>query len=156
MCHQKDRRLLRRFQRPARGTGARADKTNDTVTLLGAADWNTIRWKLEARQPSQSSEGSRRVVDRTELKRRSFTSGKPTTRNRNRPSPSGTSHRQSSKNMSEHAEMTPEARWRHLRDRGSRVLVDLSSNDLIGSKPAWLDEARFARAKAAIEQYYIG
>ena len=58
--------------------------------------------------------------------------------------------------MSDHVEMTPEARWKHLRDNGRRFLVDLSSDDLISDKPAWLDEARFARAKAAVEQYYLG
>lgn len=58
--------------------------------------------------------------------------------------------------MSDNVEFSPEARWKHLRERGTKVLVDLSSNDLINDKPVWLDEHRFARAKAAIEQYYIG
>lgn len=58
--------------------------------------------------------------------------------------------------MSDNVEMTPEARWRHLRERGTKVLVDLSSHELISDKPVWFDEARFARAKAAVEQYYIG
>lgn len=58
--------------------------------------------------------------------------------------------------MSDNIEMTPEARWRHLRENGRKHLVDLSSHDPINEKPAWLDEERFARAKAAVEQYYIG
>lgn len=58
--------------------------------------------------------------------------------------------------MSDNVPMTPEARWRHLRENGPKLLVDLTSNDLIRDKPEWLDEARFALAKKTLEKYYIG
>lgn len=58
--------------------------------------------------------------------------------------------------MSDHVAKTPEARWKHLCDRGMLSAVDVSSNKLIDSKPAWLDEARWARAKEAIQKFYVG
>lgn len=58
--------------------------------------------------------------------------------------------------MSDNIEFTPEARWRHLRDHGPRLLVNLTSHDAINEKPVWFDEERFARAKAAVEKFYIG
>ena len=58
--------------------------------------------------------------------------------------------------MSDNIDFTPEARWRHLRENGPKLLVDLTSNDTINDKPAWLDEERFARAKQAVEKFYIG
>lgn len=58
--------------------------------------------------------------------------------------------------MSDNIEFSPEARWKNLRQNGPNLLADLSSNDKINEKPAWLDEERFARAKAAIEKFYIG
>lgn len=58
--------------------------------------------------------------------------------------------------MSDQVEFTPEARWKHLREQGPNRFINLSSNELINDKPAWLDEEKFARAKAAIEKFYVG
>lgn len=58
--------------------------------------------------------------------------------------------------MSDFVKMTPEARWKHLKENGTKLLVNLQSNDLINDKPKWLDEERFAKAKATIEKYFIG
>lgn len=56
----------------------------------------------------------------------------------------------------ETVEMTPEARWRHLRDNGRKELVFLDNNDQIEDKPAWFDADRFAKAKDVIHKYYMG
>lgn len=58
--------------------------------------------------------------------------------------------------MGDKVEFTPRARWKHLREEGRNQLADLDSDKLISDKPAWLDEGRFARAKAAIKKFYIG
>lgn len=58
--------------------------------------------------------------------------------------------------MSDNVPMTPEARWRHLKENGPKLLINLQSNDIISEKPKWLDEERFAKAKATIEKFYIG
>lgn len=58
--------------------------------------------------------------------------------------------------MSDVVPMTPEARWRHLKDNGIKTLVDLESNDLISDKPKWFDEERFAKAKEAVQKYLVG
>lgn len=52
--------------------------------------------------------------------------------------------------------MSPEQAWKHLRDDGTKILLNIKSNDLISDKPKWLDEERFALAKEAIQKYYIG
>lgn len=52
--------------------------------------------------------------------------------------------------------MTPEQQWRHLRTEGLKLVVNLQSNDKIQEKPAWLDEARFAKAKEAIQKFFLG
>lgn len=49
-----------------------------------------------------------------------------------------------------------EEQWRLLREQGPHKLVDLSSNDLIADKPAWLDEQRFKLAKEAVQKLRIG
>lgn len=51
---------------------------------------------------------------------------------------------------------TPEQRWRHLRDLGSKTPVDLSSNELIRDKPDWFDESKFKLARDVIQKYFIG
>lgn len=58
--------------------------------------------------------------------------------------------------MSDNVDMTPEARWRHLREHGPKTFVDLSSHDLVSDKPSWFDEARFKQAKEAVQNQYIG
>lgn len=58
--------------------------------------------------------------------------------------------------MSDNIEFTPQARWKHLRENGPNILVNLASNETIADKPAWLDEQKFARAKAAIAKFFIG
>jgi len=58
--------------------------------------------------------------------------------------------------MSDNVKMTPEARWRHLRENGPKTFVDLSSNDMISEKPSWFDEARFKAAKEAVLGQFIG
>lgn len=58
--------------------------------------------------------------------------------------------------MSDNVDMTPEARWRHLRDNGPQVFVDLSTNDSISDKPSWFDAAKFKDAHEAVHKHYIG
>ena len=58
--------------------------------------------------------------------------------------------------MSDSVANTPEARWAHLRENGRKVLVDLSSNELVSGKPEWFDEKKFLAAKKVMEKYYIG
>lgn len=58
--------------------------------------------------------------------------------------------------MSDNIEKTPEARWRHLKEVGSKKLINLQTNELIGDKPKWLDEEKFAKAKETIQKFYIG
>lgn len=58
--------------------------------------------------------------------------------------------------MSDYVEMTPKARWLHLRENGPKTTVELQSNDNIQDKPDWFDEERFVRAKEMINKYFIG
>lgn len=58
--------------------------------------------------------------------------------------------------MSDNIEKTPEARWKHLKENGIKLAINLKSHDLIDDKPAWFDEEKFARAKEALLKYYIG
>lgn len=58
--------------------------------------------------------------------------------------------------MSDNVDMTPEARWRHLREEGTKSPVNLQSNDLIKDKPEWLDEERFKKSKEIILKYQLG
>lgn len=58
--------------------------------------------------------------------------------------------------MSENIEKTPEARWKHLKEIGTKTAINLSSHNLIDEKPAWFDEEKFARARETILKYYIG
>lgn len=51
---------------------------------------------------------------------------------------------------------SPEEALIHLRENGVKKLIDFSSNDSINSKPKWLDEVRFAKAKDAINKYQMG
>lgn len=57
------------------------------------------------------------------------------------------------KQEGDEVEKTPLARWKHLKENGMKCPVDIEA---IVDKPEWFDEKRFARAKAAIEKYYIG
>lgn len=52
--------------------------------------------------------------------------------------------------------MTPEARWRHLREMGTKSLVNLQTNDLIEDKPKWFDEERFKKSKEILLKYLVG
>lgn len=58
--------------------------------------------------------------------------------------------------MSDNLEKTPEARWRHLKENGTKLAINLSSHNLIDDKPSWFDEERFAKAKEALLKYYVG
>lgn len=58
--------------------------------------------------------------------------------------------------MSDNVDTTPEARWRHLKERGTKSLVNLQTNDLIEDKPRWFDEERFKKSKETLLKYLVG
>lgn len=53
-------------------------------------------------------------------------------------------------------QMSPQEVLKHLKENGTKILVDLSSNDKIDKKPEWLDELKFARAQQAIMKFRMG